>query len=71
MQCIFGLMLAGCHFNLLSSSKVAKLKYFAMDVCLCGNALIFAYFLKIAFSCGLLKSPLCDSGLARYRLMHV
>ena len=27
--------------------------------------------LKTAFSCGLLKSLLCDCGLARYRLMYV
>jgi hypothetical protein len=26
---------------------------------------------KTAFSCGLLKSLLCDCGLARYRLMYV
>ncbi len=53
------------------SSKDIKLKYFAMDVWLCGNAPIVTYILKIAFSCGLLKSLLCDYGLARYRLMHV
>jgi hypothetical protein len=44
------------------------MKYFAMHVWLCGNAL---YIRKITFSCGLLKSLLCDGGLARYRLVHV
>jgi len=48
-----------------------KLKYFAIVVLLYGNAIICEQTLKIAFSCGLLKSSLCDSGLARYRHIYV
>jgi len=61
-------MLTGIwHFDAISSNKVLILKYFAMDVWLCGNAHTFEYIRKITLSCGLLKSLLCDSRMARYR----
>jgi hypothetical protein len=47
------------------------LKYFDIDVWLCGYARTFQYIRKITLSCGLLKSLLCDSRMARYRDQYV